>query len=539
MDQPPLLFVNCHVLTMDPTNPRAEAILTDGEMIAAVGSRADVENAAWGARVVDLHEQTVVPGFNDSHMHILSAGLEMESLVLRPEQVTTIADIERLVSQRAEQTAVDAWITGSRYDHNRLRERRHPTREELDHASGGRPVVLWHTSGHVLVANSKALQLAGITAVTEAPAGGEIERDAHGEPTGLLKESPAMDLVGDLIPPPTVGQGTEAILRAMAMMVQQGVTSASDAATPRDDNLDDELTMYRRALDSGRLLGRITLMPQIGFVAPPASNQTRRPDEFDAGNRPDWLRIGATKIFADGALSTGTAAVRRPYAGTDDHGIFIWDRDTLHSMVGRAHRAGWQVATHALGDAAIELILDAYQAALAVDPRPDHRHRIEHCMLADEGLVRRIKDLGVVPDLQPDISQLGDSYITALCMERASEVIPMALFRQHNVRVAFSSDRPVIPGDPLECVLDAMARRTPQGIELGPQHRVSPLEAIRNYTAGGAYAGRMDDRLGTITPGRLADLAVLSQDPTVTDPDEFSEVEVTMTVLGGRIVYGE
>lgn len=537
MEREPVLFLNGNVLTLDEDHPQAQAILVRNGRVEAVGSNDDLRSGQAGIRQVDLSGGTVIPGFNDSHCHILSFGLDLTRMDVSADRVESIADIERVVAERAERAAPDEWLLGRGYDQNRLTEGRHPSAEELDRASGGRPVVLWHTSGHVLTASSRALELAGISAGTTTPPGSAIERDEHGRPTGVLKESPAMNLVARVIPPPSVEEGTEAILQAMEAMAQQGITSASDAATGRGDDIEPDLAMYRRALDSGRLRGRITLMPQIIYVAPPDSDTVLGPEDFDAGDRSDWLRIGSTKIFSDGALSTRTAAVRRPYFGTDDYGILLWEPEELAGMIGRAHRKGWHIATHALGDRAIETVLDGYERALTETPRADHRHRIEHCMMADQGLARRIKDLGVLPSLQPDIFRLGDGYITALGQERAAEVIPMAIFNRQGIRVAFSSDRPVIPGDPLQCILDAMERRTPNGTVLGPEHCITAMEGVRNYTLGGAYATHLEGSRGRIRPGMLADFAVLSRNPTDATPDDIRATNVTMTVLEGEIVF--
>jgi predicted amidohydrolase YtcJ len=538
MQREPILFTGGEILTMDRAMPRAEAVLVRDGRIAAVGSRSEVEEQSGGARRVDLDGRALIPGFNDSHCHILSFGLDLGRLDVSADAVSSIADIERLLAEQAERAGAEEWIVGRGYDQNHLREGRHPTRQELDRAARGRPVVLWHTSGHVLTASSRALEIAGISSSTAAPAGGEIERDEHGEPTGLLMEAPAMNLLDRHVPSPTRQQCVDAIVNAMEVMARQGITSASDAATGEGDAADDEVDLYRAALDGGRLLGRITLMPQIMYVAPPGTDTVRSRSDFEVGDRPDRLRIGPTKIFSDGALSTRTAAVRQPYQGSDNLGILIWDQQVLEDMVDRAHRGGWQIAVHALGDRAIEVVLDAYERALQRSPRGDHRHRIEHCMMADQDLCRRIARLGVVPSLQPDIFRLGDGYITALGLERASRVIPATTFARLGVPVAFSSDRPVVPGDPLECILDAMRRTTPAGVTLGPEFRVSAEEAIRYYTAGGAYATHADSQIGTITLGKLADLAVLSQDPTRTEPEEWDRVMVNMTVVGGEIVYG-
>lgn len=537
MEGKPVLFLNGTVLTLDERRPVAEAVLVRDGRVRAVGDASDLRASNPGVGHVDLGGATVLPGFDDTHCHILSFGLDLGRMDVSADRVRSIADIERVIMERAESATPDEWLLGRGYDQNTLAEERHPRREDLDRVSGGRPVVLWHTSGHVLTASSRALELADIRAETVTPAGSDIERDEHGRPTGVLKESPAMNLIAAAIPPPSLQDGAEAIVQAMEAMTRQGITSASDAATGRGDDIEGELEMYRHALDSGRLRGRITLMPQILYVAPPGASETRVPRDFDVGTQRDRLRIGPTKIFSDGALSTRTAAVRRPYAGTDDLGILLWDPATLADMMSRAHGAGWQIATHALGDRAIETVLDGYEKALHASPRPNHRHRIEHCMMADEGLAERIARLGVVPSLQPDIFRLGDGYVTALGMERAGTVIPMAIFNRVGVQVAFSSDRPVIPGDPLQCILDAMERRTPRGVVLGPEHRISAMEGVRHYTAGGAYATHLDGVKGRITPGYLADFAVLSRDPRGATPDDIRATEVTMTVLGGEIVF--
>jgi predicted amidohydrolase YtcJ len=537
MEHEPILFLNGTILTFDPDTPRAEAVLARNGAVEAVGRSDDLRAGRASVREVDLGGQTLIPGFNDSHCHILSYGLDLGRMDVSADRVGSIADIERVVADRAAAAAPDEWLLGRGYDQNQLLEDRHPTRDDLDRASGGRPVVLWHTSGHVLTASSRALELAGISPDTSTPAGGEIDRDEHGRPTGVLKESPAMSLIARVLPSPSVEEGSDAILRAMEAMARQGITSASDAATGRGDEIEPDLAMYRRALDSGRLRGRITLMPQIVYVAPPDSDEMHEPEAFDVGSRPDRLRIGSTKIFSDGALSTRTAAVRRPYRGTEERGLLLWPREVLTDMMRRAHGRGWHIATHALGDRAIETVLNSYQEVLEAAPRPDHRHRIEHCMMADEGLAERIRALGVLPSLQPDIFRLGDGYITALGPERAAEVIPMAIFNRLGIRVAFSSDRPVIPGDPLQCILDAMERRTPKGVVLGPEHRIPAMDAIRNYTVGGAYATHDEAIKGSIRPGLAADFAVLNRDPTGASADDIRATSVTMTVLGGEIVF--
>jgi predicted amidohydrolase YtcJ len=522
---------------MDESAPAAEAMLVRGDRIAAIGSLGEVEAAAdRDTRRVDLEGQAVIPGFNDAHCHILSLGQNLRQIDVSADAVRAIGDVQRAVRERAGGTPLGEWVLGRGYDQNMLAERRHPTRQELDEATDRHPVVLWHTSGHVLTANSLALERAGITAETDDPPGGVVDRDEHGEPTGLLKES-AMELIGAAVPRPDVAEGAAAIREAMSLMGSFGITGATDAATGHGPSAEPELAMYRRAAEEG-LAGRILLLPQIVYVAPPDGDEACSPSDFDAGSRPEWLAIEGTKIFSDGAMSTRTAAMREAYAeDPSNHGILLWPRETLVSMMCRAHAAGWQIATHALGDRAVEVVLDCYAEAMSGETAHARRHRIEHCMVCDEDLGRRIRELGIVPVLQPDIFRLGDGYITALGLDRAEDVIPMRVFESLGIRVALSSDAPVVPCDPLLNICSAVERVTPSGVTLGRHHAIPLMEAIRLYTAGAAYATHTDNERGRLRPGYLADFAVLSHDPATLPTEDMAALYVTTTVVGGRVSY--
>lgn len=540
MRQQTTLFVNGNILTMDRSVPRVEALLVREGRVAALGPRQPVEAEAPPAvRRVDLQGRTVIPGFIDAHCHILSFGLTLDQVDVSPDSVGTIADIQRTIAQRAQRTPPGNWVVGRGYDQNVLSERRHPTRVDLDEYAYGHPVVLWHTSGHALTCSSQVLAIAGINANTPVPGGGDIERDEHGEPTGVLKET-ATDLVSNVIPPPALREGADAVIRATEVMASQGITSATDAATAFGETSSPEIDMYRGALGTGRLACRVTLSPEIQHVAPPGAEEARERRQFYVGNQTEWLTIGATKVFADGALTTRTAALREPYDDTDTTGLLLWETDTLHSMIDRAHRAGWQIAAHAIGDRAVETVLDCYTQVLSDTPRRDHRHRIEHCMMVDRDLGLRIQQLGVVPVVQPGfIARLGDAYIAALGMERAARLVPLEMFDRLGVTVAFSSDRPVIPGAPLKGVRAAMQRTTPSGVTLGRENCITALEAIRYYTTGSAFAGHAEENVGALRRGALADFTVLSHNPGDVPAEEFARVRIEMTVVGGTETYGE
>jgi hypothetical protein len=529
------VYTNARVVTMNPAQPRAEALAIANGRIVAVGSVKNVgDRIGTSVTTVDLAGATVVPGLNDCHMHILSYGLQLGQVDLTA--IESIADLTRVLVAGTTDVPSDEWIRGRGYSHDSLTERRHPARQDLDTVSRNHPVVVTHTSGHVLSCNSVALALAGINGNTLDPPGGEIERMPGGEPTGVLKET-AMPLVLGIVPAPTADAASAAISRATKQLAREGITSASDAATGHDLGMDKELAAYMSALDADDAALRIVLMPEIGYVAPPDGDGAIETSDLAVGPQIEWLRIGATKIFTDGAITTRTAALRAPYEGSDNTGLPTWERQTLENMILRAHLAGWQIATHAMGDLAIEMTIAAYESAQTAAPRHP-RHRIEHCSLPDGELCDRIVALGVVPVLQPELlARFGDSYVEGLGVDRAANAMPVGWLRNHKVHIAFSSDRPVISGNPLFGVRSAMTRRSPSGRILGIEHSVTATEALESYTTGAAYATFTERDKGRLIPGYLADFTVLDADLTAMRPEEITGAAVLMTVVGGRVSF--
>ncbi|MGH2444271.1 MAG: amidohydrolase, partial [Chloroflexota bacterium] len=378
MPQRATLYFHAIIHTMDERLPLADALVIQGDRIAMIGHVHDLEDALPPGTIrIDLEGQSVVPGFNDCHAHILGFGLSLNEANVSVDAVSSIPETVDVLRRRLVSTGEHEWLIGRGYDQNMLAEHRHPNRNDLDAATSQRPIVLAHTSGHVLTCNSAALERAGITAGTPDPPGGEIERDEHGVPTGVLKET-ATQLVNRMIPEPSAEQGAAAIVRAMQVMAGFGITSATDAATGQGTSAEPQLEMYRSALSSGKLAGRISLVPRIEYVAPPDTGEIHAKHEFDAGDQPEWLAISGAKIFSDGAMSTRTAALRSPYADdAQNYGILLWETPVLLNMMRRAHTAGWQIVTHALGDRAVETVLDCYQQVLTGDHHGEHRHRIE------------------------------------------------------------------------------------------------------------------------------------------------------------------
>ena len=513
---------------------RAIAVGLDGTILAA-GDADDVDGLRGPeTHVSDLHGLTVVPGFNDCHMHILPYGIDLSRADLSPQAgVTGIPALIRTLRNWSDENPRSEWIVGSRYNQNLFPNAAHPSLEELDDAFPDRPVYLKQTSGHAASVNSLALKLAGVTRNTPNPPGGEIARNSLDEPTGVLLEWPAMRLVADLIPKPNKAAMEAAILRANLALVRAGITSASDLETG-SHGMDTEISAYRQAAEDGAPV-RMTLFPGathfgIPEDVPEQSDFARRHLEGESG-----IRIGPMKLYSDGALTVRTAALREPYMDGSGNGMLLHEPDELLAYIQSGHRAGWQIATHAIGDRAVELVLDCLNSAQEMLLRPSPRHRIEHAMLLDSGLIARLKIEKVIPVLQPEfISRLGDAYLLGLGLERASRLNPVASLQAAGIGVPFSSDCPVVPGAPLDGIRAAVRRTTASGTVLGPDECISATDAVRNYTYWAAYSTFDETETGTISPGKRADLTVLSADPTV----DLDNCEVVATIIGGHTVYG-
>ncbi|MCS7051123.1 MAG: amidohydrolase, partial [Thermomicrobium sp.] len=437
------VVTNGTILTMDPNRPQVDAFGVIGERIVAVGSLTDVEPALpRGARRLDLAGATCLPGFNEAHNHMINFGFVLGQVNCRYPAVRSIEEIVARFAERARELAPGTWIRGRGYDDNALAEHRHPTRWDLDRASTDHPLVLVHSSGHMLVANSRALQLAGVTSETPDPPGGHLVRDASGEPTGLLQEN-AMELVERVVPAPTLEDMVEALRRCNAAYVAAGITSSQDAGS--DHPL--QLEAFQRAVERDVLHLRTSMMIRHQLL----------PHLLGLGLKQGFgdtqLRIGPIKLFADGSLIGRTAAVSRPFLDDprpDNYGIAIWTQEELDDLVWQAHAAGFQVATHAIGDRAIEMVLEAYERALDRLPRADHRHRIEHCGVLRPDLIERIARLGVVVVSQPIfIAEYGDGFIRHLGLERIQLTYPFRSLLEAGIRLVFSTDCPVSAYQPL------------------------------------------------------------------------------------------
>jgi hypothetical protein len=529
---------------MDPAQPRATALAVLGGRIVAVGDGDELRRHLTTDRVVSLQGRAVVPGFHDAHNHMPSFGMGLADVPLSSPPIGSIDDILRAVKARAAATPRGGWVIGAGYDQNKLAEGRHPRASELDAVAPEHLVWLRHNSGHMCVVGGRVLDAIGIDRVA-VPEGGVVERDASGRPTGLLQEQ-AQTLVRALVFPYPEAELVEAIARASECYVREGLTSVQEAGVGGGlvARSPVELSAWQEVRRQGRLRVRATLMIAAEALhdLPHAAADG---DGFglDLGIRTgfgdEWLRIGAMKIFSDGSLIGRTAAMCCDFEGeAGNRGFFQMDVERLRRIVTRAHRAGWQVATHAIGDRAVSTVLDIYRDALAAHPRTDHRHRIEHCGVCRPEDVRRLAVLGVIPVPQGRfIGEIGDGMLAALGPERSAWCYRQRSFLEAGLAVPGSSDRPVVTGAPLSGIHDMVNQRTASGRPFNPAEALTAEDAIRCYTLHSARAAFRERDLGSLEPGKLADFAVLSADPTAIAPEDIAAIEVLGTVAGGMVTH--
>lgn len=525
------LWRNATVYTMNLEQPRVEAVLTIGDRIAAAGAGNDLKDAAGsGVEEIDLGGATLLPGFIEAHNHMISFGLTLGEVDARHPTVTSIAEIAAAIGARAASQPPGTWVLARGYDDNKLAERRHPTRQDLDRAAPYHPVLLTNGSGHMSVANSLALRKAGIDATTPDPQGGQVVRSEDGSPTGLLLET-AQRFVQDVIPPPTTHDLLDALRRCAHAYAAAGITSSTTAGV----NTQDEFIAHQRFAREDEVPLRTTIM--IGKPLYPLARDLG----LRTGLGDDRLRVGPLKLFSDGSLIGRTAAVTIPFAHDprpDNLGMTMMPAEELDAIVAEAHDAGFQVAIHAIGDRAIDMVLTAYERAQQRNPRPDARHRIEHCGILRPDLIQRLRAEKVLAISQPIfITEYGDGFIRHLGRERAQLAYPFRTLLDAGVHLVFSSDCPVSAFEPLKSMEVSVTEVTGAGTPYAPPEAITVDEALRCYTVNGAYATYDEHRTGSIAPGKLADFAILARDPHNDRPEEIASNPVVGTVIGGELIY--
>ncbi|MBN8638190.1 MAG: amidohydrolase [Anaerolineae bacterium] len=520
-----LLFYNGTIHTMDG-KPADVVVVDDRGLIVYAGDFAHMPTYTQ-IRRVDLDGRTLIPGFNDAHVHIWKLGLLLTIQVdARGAAAPNIPAIIVGFAERAAKLPPGTWITGRGYNEAQLPERRHLTRYDLDQASPNHPMALTRTCGHMIVANSLALKLAGIDRATPNPPGGVIVRDEQGEPTGLVQET-AMGLITRAMPDiedEIMGRG---IREAMYHQLRLGITSATDPLlTPA------HVRVYRQLEAAGDLPVRVNGLP------------IRRPDGVEKITYPlpekyvsDTLRIDCVKFFADGGLSGATAAISTPYKETGNQGVLRFEDEELLDLAWEAHAAGFRIATHAIGDVALEQVISVYEELHR--RKPGLRHRIEHVALPAPGHLQRMQAIGTMAVPQSVfLYALGANYRRYIPDALLPGVFPIRDMIDTGLPVALSSDAPVVPDDnPLLGMKAALDRCDASGQPFTREQGISAYEALYAYTMGGAIASGDEANRGSVTRGKWADMVILSGDPLITPPADLPNLVVEQTYVGGRLVY--
>jgi len=527
-----LIITNAKIWTVDKAHPTAQAVAVLGDRIIAVGSNADVDVLrGHDTKVINAGGKLVLPGFNDAHVHFVSGGLQLESVQLN--DATSKQEFVRRIAEQARKTPKGEWIQGGDWDETKWNPLSLPTKELIDPVTPDNPVFVSRYDGHSALANSTALRLAGITSQTPDPPGGVIVRDPQGNPTGDLKDA-ATDLVFKVIPALSHEQRLRAVRRALNYAASLGVTSVQNMDPDYAD-----IAAYAELLQNGELTTRIYAAPLIDQV----DDQVKIGIRHAFGG--PFLRIGAVKGFADGSLGSRTAYFFEPFSDEPgNHGLLGEGMQPLSLMRDRmmkADAAGLQICTHAIGDQAISIVLDLYTYVAKAHGEMDRRFRIEHAQHMAAKDFDRFAQLNVIASVQPyhaiDDGRWAEGYIGH---DRASRTYAFRTFLNHGVHLAFGTDWDVAPLNPIFTIYAAVTRATLDGKNPNgwfPEQKLTVVEAVEAYTMGSAYAEFQEKVKGSITPGKLADMVVLSDDIFSVDPAKIRDVKVLKTIVGGKVVW--
>ena len=522
--QPDTILYNGRIWTVDEKLPRAEALAISNGRIFAIGTNDEVlALVAPGTRKIDLAWKTVLPGFNDAHAHPIYSGVEHLKRVACDKD--SIEAIQMALQIRVQQTPKGEWVTGFLYDDGKTP--RPLNRSDLDAIAPDNPVLVAHRGGHTVFVNSAALRAAGVTEKTPDPPGGRYGRDASGQLTGFVADA-AVENFNKLIPN-TVTRDDLRLAAALIskMFASKGVTSACDA-----DAGSDAVQGYQDARDASELRFRNYCLIHLADL----------PRFVDAGIHTgfgdDWVRIGGVKQYADGSSSERTAWLSKPYIGMGNYtGLQVTSRDKMLETSRKAHAAGWQLATHANGDLAVDEVLGVYEQVQKETPRRDPRFRLEHCTLLNESLIQRMAALKAIPAPFSCYVYFHGDVMHFYGEERTRNMFPMRSFLDAGLRPTDASDYTASPSDPMMWLQSQLTRTDPQGNVWGANQRITLEEAIRCGTVHGAYASFEENIKGSLTPGKYADVIVLDQDVFKADPSQLMKVKVERTMVGGNWVF--
>ena len=528
-------FINGQVLTMDANNRIANALLLNSERIIQLGSTEEILQSTTSNTVIhDLGGRTLMPGFIDAHGHFPGSGAFAVSANLNAPpigNVSSIAELKAALSATLKTKNKNEWLFGMGYDDTLIAEKRHPTRQDLDMVSTDHPIYIMHVSGHLGVANTAALERLNISASTQAPEGGIIDKDASGQLTGLLKETATTEIMAEATDFSLVD--TWQIVRsAAAEYASQGVTTVQNGAADK------------RMVVGLKMATRFNVIPQRVEVWPLHTTLSAQELESERADNNLKMNIGAIKIVADGSIQAYTAYLSRPYhvvpssEEADYRGHSNQKVERLNEWVMDFHKRGLQLALHGNGDAAIEQILNAVQAAQKVHPIEDPRHILIHAQMARQDQLERMQDLGITPSFfSAHTYYWGDRHQSIFMgPERAAFMSPAKASEDLGLRYTIHLDAPVVPMQPLRLVWSAVNRLSFNGNVIGAEQRISPMNALRATTIDAAWQIFKQEQIGSLEVGKLADLVILNDDP-LTDTDKIADLKVDATYVGGNLIY--
>jgi predicted amidohydrolase YtcJ len=539
--KPDLILFNGKIVTVDDGFSISQAVAVKGDKIAVVGKNADVTKLkGTKTKLVDLKGKTVIPGLNDGHSHMLTVGLGLMKVNLQEAKIKTMADLLQAIGDRAKKTPKGEWIEGWGWDQSKLAENRFPTRADLDGVAPDHPVYIMRTCHHIAVANSKALQLAGITKDTPQPVGGEIVKDDKGEPNGVLQERPAFDLVAKMIPQPDFKKKKEAIKAASRTFNAVGMTSINDGGSYAD-----EYQVYQEVMNEGDLTVRVYAM---AWITPNEMSDEEIVSYINhigprQGFGNDYLKFGALKIVIDGGVGGRTALMRTPYISgkPNNYGIQVVPQDRLRKIIKYANQKGWQMAIHTCGGKAMDNALEIFREADQEKSIKGRRWYFVHGYDPSPQNLEDMRRMEVGVATNPAFLHfLGDSFVQSMGKEWGAYASPHKDYLKQGVHISGGADAPVTPFPPLWGIYGAVARRAQLSKEiLGPDQRLAIQEALRIFTMGGAWMTFEEKTKGSIEPGKLADMVVLGEDILTIDPEKIPRIPILATFVGGKLVYGK
>ena len=525
-----------NILTMDPQKPGGRAVAIKNGRFQKAGSDEEIKSLAGrDTKMIALRGRTLTPGFIDSHQHLSLYGTDFLQIDCSPGRCPTVGHIQQAVLREAKRRAPGEWIRGIGYDDTKTRDRKILTRRDLDETAPDRPVFIRHVSGHWAVVNSKALEIGGVREDASDPIGGAYGRDAAGRLNGILYEQAqfAYVLEGTTGKPPimpsfSLKDRIRGLRLACDRYLASGITSVHDALVSAQT-----LETYQEAFKRGECKLRVYMLIAIEYLPHLRALRLR------TGFGDEWLRVGGLKILADGAIAGRTAYLSEPYVGSDNKGILaVESEEALHDQIRQGHEAGFQVCVHANGDRVIEMTLSGFEKALKGLPRKNHRHRLEHCTVVTPGILDRIRRLKLLATpFGSYIHHHGEKMIPSYGAKRVEMMFAHRSFLDYGIGVSGASDHPCGPYEPLMAIQSCVTRKSSAGEVLGARQRITVDEALYLYTMASAYASFEEDLKGSITPGKVADLVVLGEDPRRVDPGEIKDIPVDMTIVGGEIRY--